>query len=83
MASCLALRYALLAFSPVSSHGTCCGLDIACAAALFSPFLILVELPFLAIFFESWRTEPGVGEGDIFTTSAKELGVKLSLWLWP
>jgi hypothetical protein len=79
MASWRALRYALLVLSPVSSHGICFGLGIAWAAALFSPFLMPWELPFRLIFLESDRDDAGPGEvegeGDIFTMSARELGV--------
>jgi len=82
MASWRAFKYALLAFSPVSSHGMCLGLGIAWAAKLFSPFRILVVLPFRAIL-RSCRDAPGVGDGDILTISARVLGAKFSLWPWP
>lgn len=76
MASCRALRYALLALSPVSSQGICFGLEIACAAALSSPFLLPV-LPFLTECL-SPRGD-GEGEGAILTMSARELDTKASL----
>lgn len=75
MASWRALRYALLELSPVSSHGICLGLGIAWAAALFSPFLDPCELPFRLIFLLSGLEKVGPGDGDIFTISARELGV--------
>lgn len=41
---------------------------MACAAALFSPLRILVELPFRPIFFKSCLIILGPGDGDILTT---------------
>ena len=80
MASCRALRYALLALSPVSSQGMCFGFEIAWAAALFSPLRTLVELPLRgALRFGT----AGGGVGDILTMSASVLGAKFSLGPWP
>lgn len=76
MASWRALRYALLALSPVSSQGMYFGLGIAWAAALFSPFLG-VPAPFRPTL--GLRGPVGAGDGDIFTMSASVLGTKFSL----
>lgn len=81
MASCRALRYALLALSPVSSQGMCFGFGIAWAAALFSPLRTLGELPLRGTL--RLCSVAGVGDGDILTMSASVLGAKLSLGPWP
>jgi len=75
MASCLALRYALLALSPVSSQGMCFGFGIAWAAALFSPLRTFAELPLRGTLRFSVA---GAGDGDIFTISASVLGATFS-----
>ena len=75
-ASALAFRYALLADSPVANQGICSGAGIAKAVAFDSrpPAAPLV-------FCTPRRVCAGLGDGDMRTSSANELGD--SLWAWP